>query len=121
MRCKAGDLALIIKSNLISNRMLPVTVDVYIGYMNEGDKFEYNGINCVAPVSDHYWWISSKYGLETPYGPTTKAYSPDTWLLPIRPDLLSDSEETGEEIYGKKVKKGDAPKDAVKPKETVEV
>jgi hypothetical protein len=104
MRCKKGDLAFVLRT--VTGNYVGHIVDVaeYIGYMNEGDVFEVNGIMCKAMITDNYWWIdaTSPRGFETPYGPTSRAYSPDTWLKPIPPDLLSKDTETGEEIYNTK-------------------
>lgn len=99
MRCKQGDLAILLKS--VTGRSDGKIVDVkqYIGFFNAEEIFVHNGINCSVPITDHYWWIHSSSGFETPYGSTSIAYSPDTWLKPLPPDLLDNTEETGREVY----------------------
>jgi hypothetical protein len=99
MRCKAGDLAIVLRSVSGKNEGRIVSVAQYIGYYHAEESFEYNGIRCQVPITDNYWWITSPNEMETYVGPTTKAYGPDTWLKPIRPDVLDDGEETGEDIY----------------------
>jgi hypothetical protein len=47
-------------------------------------------------VTDHYWWISTEFGLTNMLGDTPKAYIPDTWLEPLRPTKLK--EQTREEV-----------------------
>jgi len=98
-RCKVGDLAFIKKAIIQENVGRVVSVVQYIGFLSADEQFEYNGIACRVPVTDHYWWITSKTPLETPVGPTNKAYGADMWLEPIKPDLLDTTEETGDEVY----------------------
>lgn len=99
MRCTQGDIAILLKSVTGQNDGKIVDVVQYIGFFNAEESFEYNGIMCRVPITDHYWWIECAAGLETPIGLTTRAYGPDTWLLPLPKDLLDDDEETGDEIY----------------------
>lgn len=93
MRCKRGDSAFIVKSLNLSNLGKVVDVKQYIGYIEANKTFDYNGIACRVPITDHYWWVYSAGGLDTPMGPTNIAYLPDTWLQPIRPDILDDEVE----------------------------
>lgn len=99
MRCKVGDIAILIKSLTGHNIGKVVDVVEYIGYFQAEEVFVHNNISCRVPVTDHYWWIYCKAGLYTPMGECNKAYGPDTWLKPIRPDLLGDDEQTGDEVY----------------------
>jgi len=70
-----------------------VLVETYIGHFKQGEEFDFRGIVCRAMITDHYWWIATEYGLQNMLGDTPKAYIPDTWLEPIRPERLSQSEE----------------------------
>ena len=88
MKCEKGDLAKIIMSLRPSNIGKTVLVEKYIGYLQRGEEFDFRGVLCKAQVTDHYWWISTDYGLTNMLGDTPKAYIPDSWLDPIRPDLL---------------------------------
>lgn len=99
MRCKVGDIAILLRSLTGKNDGKIVDVVEYIGYFEAEQSFEHRGINCRVPITDHYWWIYCAAGLETPYGTTSKAYGPDTWLKPIPPDILDNDEETGDEVY----------------------
>jgi len=96
MRCEQGDLAKIVMSLRPRNIGKIVLVEDYIGYIKEGETFEFRGITCKAIVTDHYWWISTEYGLQNMLGDTPKAYIADTWLEPIRPEKMV--EQTKEEI-----------------------
>ena len=86
MKCEKGDLAKIIYSIRPANIGKTVLVDEYIGRFVKGEIFEFRGITCGAQITDHYWWISTEYGLTNMMGDTPKAYIPDTWLDPIRPE-----------------------------------
>jgi len=90
MKCEQGDLAKIIYSIRPSNLGKTVLVEKYIGHFNQGETFDFRGISCKAAVTDHYWWISAEYGLTNLLGDTPKAYIPDTWLDPIRPNTLKE-------------------------------
>lgn len=96
MRCKQGQLAIIIKSMTGSNDGRVVTVAEYIGYLQQHQQFEYRGTVLAAPITDHLWWVttSADRPLDTPMGPTTKAFIPDTWLKPILPDDDQDDATT---------------------------
>lgn len=93
MKCEKGDIAKIIMSLRPSNIGKTVLVENYIGHFKEGEEFDFRGIVCKALITDHYWWIATEYGLQNMLGDTPKAYIPDTWLEPIRPQRLSQSEE----------------------------
>ncbi len=92
-------MAWIIKSLMPENVGKCVSIVSYIGYMEAEQAFEYNGMTMRVPVTSHYWWVTSPSGLATPLGETSKGLGPDIWLQPIDPDLLSDDEETGDEVY----------------------
>jgi hypothetical protein len=96
MKCEKGDMAKIIYSIRPSNLGKTVLVDEYIGHFKEGELFDFRGIQCKAMITDHYWWIATEYGLTNMLGDTPKAYIPDTWLEPLRPDKLK--EKTVEEV-----------------------
>jgi hypothetical protein len=96
MKCEQGDLAKIIHSIRPVNLGKIVLVEDYIGHFKEGETFEFRGIECKAMITDHYWWVSTEYGLQNMLGDTPKAYIPDTWLDPIRPDKMV--ERTKEEV-----------------------
>ena len=94
MRNKQGQLAFIINGMVLSNRNKVVMVDSYIGYIQGGEKFEGANMSLRAPITDHYWWITCKAGLDTIMGETSKAYSPDSWLEPIVPPPDLNDEDT---------------------------
>lgn len=85
MKCEQGDLAKIIHSIRPVNLGKIVLVETYIGHFHQGEEFDFRGIVCRAPVTDHYWWVGSEHGLQNQLGDTPKVYIPDTWLEPIRP------------------------------------
>jgi len=92
MKCEQGDLAKIIMSLRPSNIGKTVLVEKYIGHFKAGEEFDFRGVPCKAQITDHFWWISTEFGLSNMYGDTPKAYIPDTWLEPIRPDKLVQKE-----------------------------
>jgi hypothetical protein len=96
MKCEQGDLAKIIYSIRPANLGKTVLVEEYIGHFKAGEEFDFRDIPCRALVTDHYWWISTEYGLKNMLGDTPKAYIADTWLEPIRPEKMV--EQTKEEI-----------------------
>ena len=85
MKCEQGDIARIINSLRPDNIGKTVLVEEYIGYLEERQEFDFRGIVCKAPVSDHYWWVATEFGLKNMLGDTPKAYIADSWLDPIRP------------------------------------
>jgi hypothetical protein len=91
MKCEQGDIAKIIYSIRPSNVGKTVMVETYIGHFTQGDEFNFRGVVCKAQVTDHFWWIATEYGLQNMLGDTPKAYIPDTWLEPLRPDKLSET------------------------------
>jgi hypothetical protein len=93
MKCEKGDLAKIIYSIRPANIGKTVLVDNYIGHFKQGEEFDFRGVVCKAQITDHYWWIATEYGLQNMLGDTPKAYIPDTWLEPIRPDKLAEKEK----------------------------
>lgn len=86
MRCKQGDLAFVTRAINLTNVGKVVTVLQYCGFFQAGEVFVYNDIFCKVPITDHYWWITTSREIDTAIGPTSRAYGPDSWLLPIRPD-----------------------------------
>jgi len=86
MKCEQGDIAKIIMSLRPSNIGKTVLVEEYIGQFKEGESFQFRGIECKAIINDHFWWIGSEFGITNMYGDTPKAYIPDSWLEPIRPE-----------------------------------
>jgi hypothetical protein len=93
MKCEQGDLAKIIMSLRPSNIGKTVLVEKYIGHFKAGEEFDFRGVTCKAQITDHFWWISTEFGLSNMYGDTPKAYIPDTWLDPIRPNKLAQKEQ----------------------------
>lgn len=91
MKCERGDRAKIIFSIRQENIGKTVLVDSYIGHFKQGEVFNFRGIDCTIPVTDHYWWISAE--LTCFYGDTPKAYIADSWLEPIRPDRIEQTEK----------------------------
>ena len=98
MKCEKGDIAKILMSLRPSNIGKTVLVDEYIGHFKQGESFDFRGVECKALITDHYWWISTEYGLSNLYGDTPKAYIPDTWLEPLRPTKLKEVEKEDIEI-----------------------
>jgi len=99
MRCEAGDLAKVLYSIRKENIGKIVLVEKYIGKFKAGDTFDFRGISCMIPIPDHYWWISGE-GLSNLFGDTPKAYIPDSWLEPIRPekDRIKQKEKAPDEV-----------------------
>jgi hypothetical protein len=93
MKCEQGDLAKIIMSLRPSNIGKTVLVEKYIGHFKAGEEFDFRGVTCKAQITDHFWWISTEFGLSNMYGDTPKAYIPDTWLDPLRPNKLAQKEQ----------------------------
>ena len=89
MKCEQGDLAKIIFSLNPENIGKIVLVESYIGKFNKGQKFDFRGVACMLPITDHYWWITSD-SLQCQFGDTPKAYIADSWLEPLRPTSQSD-------------------------------
>jgi hypothetical protein len=98
MKCEQGDIAKIIMSLRPNNIGKQVLVEDYIGHFKEGETFDFRGIVCKAQITDHYWWIATEYGLSNMYGDTPKAYIPDTWLEPVRPEKLFQKERESLDI-----------------------
>ena len=88
MRCKQGDMAILLKTLSGANVGRIVDVTEYLGFFEQFGAFTYNGQEYRVPITDHYWWVtvSGERPLETGMGPTTKAYGPDSWMRPLRPD-----------------------------------
>jgi hypothetical protein len=93
MKCQQGDIAKVIMSLRPVNIGKQVLVEEYIGKLKEGEEFEFRGIPCKAQITDHYWWIATEYGLQNMLGDTPKAYIPDSWLEPVRPEKISQTEK----------------------------
>lgn len=99
MKCEQGDVAKIIMSLRPSNIGKTVLVEQYIGYLQQGEEFEFRGVPCKAQITDHFWWISTDYGLQNMLGDTPKAYIPDSWLEPIRPEKTVEKEKEKIDIF----------------------
>lgn len=99
MKCEQGDIAKIIMSLRPQNIGKTVMVEKYIGHFNQDESFDYRGVPCKAPITDHYWWISTEYGLQNMLGDTPKAYIADTWLEPIRPEKSVQKENAKLDIF----------------------
>lgn len=98
MKCEQGDLAKIIYSIRPLNLGKIVLVETYIGHYQHGEEFDFRGILCRAPITDHYWWVGSEYGLTNMLGDTPKVYVADTWLEPIRPEKQRETESVDIDI-----------------------
>jgi hypothetical protein len=85
MNCKQGDLAVIKFSIRPENIGRIVKVAELIGRYEQGTQFAYRGMPCEAAVTDTYWWIEAD-DLSIQLGPSPRAYIPDTWLEPIKPE-----------------------------------
>lgn len=99
MKCNQGDLAKIIHSLRPENIGKTVLVEEYIGHFQQGEDFQFRGIVCKVLVTDHYWWVTTDHGLTNMLGDTPKAYIPDTWLDPIRPDKAIQKEKVDIDIF----------------------
>lgn len=99
MKCEKGDLAKIIHSLNPSNIGKIVLVESYIGKYKAGNTFDFRGVSCMCPVTDHYWWITGD-GLNNMFGDAPKAYIADSWLEPLRPnaDKIKSKEKKPQEI-----------------------
>jgi len=99
MKCEQGDLAKVLHSIRKENIGKIVLVEEYIGKFKAGDTFNFRGISCMVPIPDHYWWISGQ-GISNMFGDTSKAYIPDSWLEPIRPenDKMKQREKLPDEV-----------------------
>ena len=85
MKCNQGDYARIIFSLRPENVGRVVKVAEYIGKFKQGEEFEFRGMPCKCIITDHYWRIEGD-DITIQFGPSPKAYIPDTWLEPIRPE-----------------------------------
>ena len=82
MNVEEGDKAVIVFSINPKNVGRIVNVAEYIGKFTEREKFQFNGMPCMAPVTDHYWWIEAD-DLTIQLGPSPRAYIADSWLRKI--------------------------------------
>jgi hypothetical protein len=101
MKCEKGDVAKIIMSLRPDNIGKTVFVEEYIGHLQQGEEFQFRGVLCKAMISDHYWWIVADYGLQNMLGDAPKAYIPDTWLEPLRPEQQKETESVKEDLTEK--------------------
>lgn len=89
MKCKQGDLAYIKKALRPANIGLAVVCKEYLGYYLRDDIIEVNKEHFTAIISDNYWVIENSYcEIETQFGKSSMAFSPDTWLEPIKKSKL---------------------------------
>jgi hypothetical protein len=84
MNVQEGDKAVIVFSIRPENVGRIVNVAEYIGKFKQGEQFEFRGIPCQAAVHDHFWWIEAE-DLSIMFGPSPRAYIPDSWLRKIVP------------------------------------
>ena len=92
MRCKQGELAFINKALRPENVGRVVTTSKYMGYFIAGEVIVDQVL--LAHTTDHWWMIESESGsIQTEFGSTNLAYSPDTWLTPIKPQPLAENDE----------------------------
>jgi hypothetical protein len=97
MKCKQGDYARIIYSIRPENVGRVVKVVEYIGKFQQQEEWEFRGMPCRAPVTDHFWWIEGD-DITIQFGPSPKAYIADTWLEPIRPEQEKTLENVEKEL-----------------------
>ena len=95
MQCKQGDVAVIKISVRQENIGRIVKVAEHIGRFEQGSLFTFRGMNCMAPITDNYWWIEAE-DLNIEFGPSPRAYIADSWLEPIKSDD-KEQEESFEE------------------------
>jgi len=100
MKCKQGDVAVIKFSMRPENIGRIVKVAEHIGRYEAGTLFQYRGMPCQASITDNYWWIEAD-DLTIGLGPSPRAYIPDSWLEPIRPDD-KEKDKASEDIEDKK-------------------
>ena len=100
MNCQQGDKAVIIFSINPKNVGRIVDVTEYIGKFSEREQFQFRGLVCQAPVTDHYWWIEAD-DLNIQLGPSPKAYIADSWLRKITnpKEKLTDTIEKELDIF----------------------
>lgn len=97
MKCKAGDLAVILYSIRSENIGRIVRVKEYIDYFAQGETFQFRGQPCRCAVSDHYWWIGGD-DITILYGPSPQAYIPDSWLEPITSEQEKNRETVAQDL-----------------------
>jgi len=97
MKCKLGDYARIIHSVNPDNIGRVVKVAEYIGRFEQKEQFEFRGMPCECPVTDHFWWIDGD-DITILFGPSPKAYIADTWLEPIRPESKKTKTKAEKEL-----------------------
>lgn len=99
IKCKAGDIAVIIEALRPANKGLVVDVKEYLGFYLKDDVIEINKEHYKAFISDNYWIIENSYGeIETQFGKSKMAFTPDSWLEPIKKKKLSDNITTEKEL-----------------------
>ena len=99
MRCKQGDLAFIRNALRPLNIGLVIECREYLGYYLQGDTIELNKEHFKAIISDNYWMIENSYGeIETHFGKSKMAFSPDTWLEPVPTKKLDAGVTTSDEL-----------------------
>ena len=79
MNVEEGDKAVIVFSVNPANVGRIVNVAEYIGKFEQQEQFDFRGMTCEAPVTDHYWWIEAD-DLTIMLGPSPRAYIADSWL-----------------------------------------
>lgn len=97
MKCKTGDLAVILYSIRPENIGRIVRVKEYIDYFAQGETFQFRGHPCRCAVSDHYWWIGGD-DITILYGPAPQAYIPDSWLEPITSEQEKKRETVAQDL-----------------------
>jgi|TARA_A200000159_G_C7250731_1_gene308644 hypothetical protein len=97
MKCTKGDLAQIIYSVRPENIGRIVKCVDYIGKFKQGEQFEFRGMPCQCPVTDHYWWIEAE-DLSSLFGPSPRAYIADSWLEPLKNPNSKTKEKVEKEL-----------------------
>lgn len=98
MICKLNDMAYIKKALRPANIGRVITCKELLGYFIQGEEYLWNGEVYLAQDTDYIWVVESPSGLDTLYGKSLMATAPDSWLVPIKMDGLTDEEFAEEEL-----------------------
>jgi hypothetical protein len=101
LRCKVGDMAIIIGARITANLGRYVTVDSAVGWLAPNEEFTFEGNLYKSQQGGHMWLCTANSEfvlgtLENPiYRKTSLVYDHD--LLPIRPEPDEDEFDEGVE------------------------
>lgn len=91
LRCKVGDLAILVSPARPENAGKFVTVLEPRGYCKKGENYEYEGIEYTAHSTGFFWKCEAQSHFVLGAFITKTGLIFDHALLPIRPDELDDS------------------------------